>query len=365
MEQLNFVNLIQAGITTIGILGAVLLWQSKGNEYRGVALLLLMTAIASCINIMEETGLTRDIYLISPVFIMLFGPASYLAIKLLIEKRLNRSQLLHLLPVLPVLMVTAYVEVVIAIGTVWRIVYASLTVLLLLNYKRLLDQQRSDSDEFSLTWLMWILAITATFNLLDLLRLNLQHAIPMQLNVFGQGLNNLIWLISAMLIIVKLQLQNKMPRTGQDASEKPVENTEENRVKSRAENATLNPVEQPESAQQSEGDYAAIFVELDRLVSNNAWYLTPRLTLNDVSELTGLQTRDISRAINVCAKKSFNEYINGYRVDYVCQALRQANKQSLTDIALDAGFSSKASFNKVFKHITGQTPSQYKSANEV
>ncbi|NMP14796.1 helix-turn-helix transcriptional regulator [Thalassotalea sp. Y01] len=349
MEQLNFVNLIQAGITTIGILGAVLLWQSKGKEYRGIALLLLMTAIASCINILEESGLTRDIYLISPVFIMLFGPASYLAIKLLIEKQLNTIQLLHLFPVLPILLVTAYVEVVIAIGTLWRLVYALLTVLLLLNYKRLLDQQRSDSDEFSLIWLIWILAISATFNLLDLIRLNLQHAIPVQLNVFGQGLNNFIWLISAMLIIVKLQLQNKMPSTRQDPLKKLTEST----------------IEQSENTQQAEGDYAPIFVELDRLVSNNFWYLTPRLTLNDVSELTGLQSRDISRAINVCAKKSFNEYINGYRVDYVCQSLRQANKQSLTDIAFDSGFSSKASFNKVFKHITGQTPSQYKSANEV
>ena len=87
MENLNFVNLIQAGMVTAGTLGGLLLWQTKTKKFRGISALLLCIALAACINILEESGLTRGIYLISPVFIMLFGPLTYLAAKLLINKK--------------------------------------------------------------------------------------------------------------------------------------------------------------------------------------------------------------------------------------------------------------------------------------
>ena len=55
MENLNFVNLIQAGIIATSILGGILLW--KTYEYRGIILLLALSGLASIINILEETGI--------------------------------------------------------------------------------------------------------------------------------------------------------------------------------------------------------------------------------------------------------------------------------------------------------------------
>lgn len=341
MENLNFVNLIQAGIIATGILGGLLLWLSKSKEFRGIAALLFCIAFAACINILEESGLTRDIYLISPVFIMLFGPVTYLATKLLIDKTLAKTQWWHLLPILPFLLFTSYTDIIIGTGTIWRLAYALLTVLMLLKYKLSLDEERSDSDDFSLNWLVWILAITAMFNLIDLVRLNTQQVIPYELNILGQGLNNTVWLVATMLIIIKLQVQKRIPK---------------NINKSTVVAKRSNP---------DEGDYCSLFEELDKLIISNQWFLKPRLTLSDVSDLSGLQTRDISRAINLVTNKSFNEYINNYRVDFVCSRLVKNTQKSLSDIASDAGFSSKASFNKVFKHTSGLTPSEYKALNRV
>ena len=341
MEHLNFVNLIQAGIAAIGILGGLLLWLTKTKEFRGIAVLLFTIALASCINILEESGLTRDIYLISPVFIMIFGPMAYLAAKLLINKVLEKTELWHLFPVIPLLFFTSYTYFVIGIGTVWRLAYALLTMKMLLKYKRSLDEERSDSDEFSLNWLIWILAVTALFNLIDLVRLNFQQVIPYEINVLGQGINNAIWLIAAMMIIIKLQAQNKIPR-----------DVEKSTVTDTANHTT-------------EDDYSSLFEELDKLITSNQWFLKPRLTLSDLSSFTGLQIRDISRAINLVTDKSFNEYINSYRVDYVCTTLLKETKKSLSDIAADAGFSSKATFNKVFKRLSGVTPSEYRSRKDV
>jgi AraC-like DNA-binding protein len=341
MENLNFVNLIQAGMTSVGILGGLLLWLTKSKEFRGISVLLFCIALAACISILEESGLTREIYLISPIFIMLFGPVIYLAAKLLIDKELATIQFWHLLPIIPLLFFTSYTDIVIGIGTVWRLAYALLTMSMLLTYKRLLDEERSDSDDFSLNWLVWLLAVTSIFNIIDLVRLNVQLSIPYDLNVFGQGINNAVWLIATMIIIIKLQLLKQMPK-----------NIVHTHVEKTHDNSTDN-------------SYDSIFQELDKLITSNQWFLKSRLTLSDISDLTGLQTRDISRSINVVTEKSFNEYINNYRVDFVCTLLGKSTKKSLSDIAADAGFSSKASFNKVFKQIAGVTPTEYKSRKEV
>lgn len=332
MEPLNAINLIQSGTATVAILGGCLLWRNP--EYKGIAALFIFSLVASVINILEETGITRDIYLVSPIFIMLFGPASYLAIKLFVEKSLSKKALWHLAPVVPVAFFTAFTQEVIAIGTLWRLIYAGLIVHMLTQFQRTISQERSDADEYSLTWLMWVIIGLALFNCIDLVRLNLQPYIPHQLNLVGQGLNNLVWLIACMVIIVKLVERNQLP----------------------AQIHQRTAVESTESPENFEGIYAA----LDAQIKDKQWYLTPRLTLNDLSELSGLQTRDISRAINLHGKVSFNEYINQCRVAYFCEQLKQGSSHTLTDLALASGFSSKASFNKVFKQFVGVTPSQYK-----
>lgn len=339
MITLNVINLIQAGIVAIGVLGSALLW--RVTAFRGLSGLLALIALAAVINILEETGITRDIYLISPVFILLFGPATYLAAKLAIEKRMNAVYLWHLFPVLPLLFFTSHVYVVIAIGTLWRVVYTIFTARLLLLYKRRLDAERSDSDEFSLQWLLWLLVLLTGFNLVDLVRLNMQPLISPQLNVLGQGINNLVWLLACGVMVLQLTKLSGLPALRHEApgkAEQPF-----------SENSELN------------SEFRAIFEEVNGLMQKNKWYLTPRLTLSNMSDLTGLQTRDISRAINLHANKSFNEYINAFRVQAVCDQLKSQPQTALTDIALQAGFSSKASFNKVFKASLAITPSEYKA----
>lgn len=332
MDPLNPINLIQSGTATVAILGGLLLW--KKPEFRGIAALFFFTLVASLINILEETGITRDIYLISPVFIMLFGPASYLAIKLFVEKSLPKVALWHFAPIVPVMFFTTFTQEVIAIGTLWRLIYAGLIVHMLTQFQRTISQERSDADDYSLTWLVWIIIGLALFNCVDLVRLNLQPYIPHQLNLVGQGLNNVVWLVACMIIIVKLVERNQLP--AQTHQKAVVESTE-----------------LPES-------FEGIYADLDAQIKDKQWYLTPRLTLSDLSELSGLQTRDISRAINLHAKVSFNEYINQCRVAYFCEQLKQESSHTLTDLALASGFSSKASFNKVFKAVVGVTPSEYK-----
>lgn len=334
MESLNFVNLIQAASVGVSALGGLLLW--KKSEFKAISLLLWIIAAASGVNILEETGLTRDIYIISPIFIMLFGPATFLAAKHLTTGSITRNDWVHLLPILAALFFTSYVEIIIVIGTVWRITYLYFTIKILLVFKQALDEKRSDSDDFSLRWFVGTLVAMTAFNFVDLIRLNSQPLISYELNVLGQGINNAVWLVASAFIVIKLIDFSLPPK--QNAS-RAVDN----------------------SAQMSADDYSSTFAELDALMKTKQWFLKARLTLNDVSELSGLQTRDISRMINTVANKSFNQYINEYRVSDICKALDGGTSQSLTQLYINAGFTSKASFNQVFKELTGLTPSQYKA----
>ena len=58
---------------------------------------------------------------------------------------------------------------------------------------------------------------------------------------------------------------------------------------------------------------------------------------------------------------NFNDFINKYRVIEVKEKLANSANSHLTimSLAYDAGFNSKATFNRAFKKHTGENPSKY------
>ncbi|MEM8586263.1 MAG: AraC family transcriptional regulator [Bacteroidota bacterium] len=105
----------------------------------------------------------------------------------------------------------------------------------------------------------------------------------------------------------------------------------------------------------------SIAKHLDITMLEKELFLEPDLNLKRVSEATRLPAPRLSRAINEIKDQNFNEYVNGFRVARVRELLQgtKAQEFSLLGVALEAGFNSKATFNRVFKQHTGQTPSQY------
>ena len=91
-------------------------------------------------------------------------------------------------------------------------------------------------------------------------------------------------------------------------------------------------------------------------------YLNSKLTLEEFSRQIGLQTRQVSSAINRNLNQNFHEFVNRYRVEEVKRVLSSPDAESLaiTDIATNAGFNSKAAFNRFFKKFTEMTPTQFR-----
>ncbi|NRA31066.1 MAG: helix-turn-helix transcriptional regulator [Parvularculaceae bacterium] len=106
-------------------------------------------------------------------------------------------------------------------------------------------------------------------------------------------------------------------------------------------------------------DWEAVVADLRDEIVAKGWFKEPRLTVAELSKLTGLGRDDLSQAINRGAGANFSTFINDIRVGQVKERLEQGADDILRE-AFEAGFGSKATFNRVFKAATGETPSMYR-----
>ncbi len=96
---------------------------------------------------------------------------------------------------------------------------------------------------------------------------------------------------------------------------------------------------------------------LKRAIEENEWYLDPDFSLVQLSNACGLNSSYTSRALNFGIGKSFKTVLNEFRFFHAIRLIQKDN-ESLLSIALNSGFGSKASFNRIFLEFTGETPSQ-------
>lgn len=96
------------------------------------------------------------------------------------------------------------------------------------------------------------------------------------------------------------------------------------------------------------------------VIREGAWWRDPDLGLERLARQLGTNTAYLSRAFNSGLGMNFSEVIASLRIADVQRAIADDTTRDLLEIALAAGFSSKSSFNRVFKSQTGETPSQFR-----
>lgn len=88
----------------------------------------------------------------------------------------------------------------------------------------------------------------------------------------------------------------------------------------------------------------------------------PDFTVDRLSALTGYRSKQVSHAINMVAGKNFNALLAEYRVREACRILADPESLRLSTmecVAEKVGYKSRTYFSKVFKNITGLTPTQF------
>ena len=110
-------------------------------------------------------------------------------------------------------------------------------------------------------------------------------------------------------------------------------------------------------------DWSAEGREWADRIDQERWWAEPQLSLAEVARRLGTNQSYVSRALNDGLGVNFNSLINKMRVAHVQRVIRTAAVgHDLLSIALDAGFSSKASFNRAFREHSGVTPSAFRTS---
>ncbi|HLK27971.1 MAG TPA: helix-turn-helix domain-containing protein [Puia sp.] len=101
---------------------------------------------------------------------------------------------------------------------------------------------------------------------------------------------------------------------------------------------------------------------LTKAMEEDKIFLDPSLNLAIMSERTGLAQKIISSVLNQHLQKSFNEFVNEYRVNDFKEKVMQPEFSHLTiaGIALECGFNSQATFQRTFKELIGKSPSEFR-----
>jgi AraC-like DNA-binding protein len=107
-------------------------------------------------------------------------------------------------------------------------------------------------------------------------------------------------------------------------------------------------------------DWTALGAQWANEVRAQGWASDPELSLALLARRLGTNSNHLSRALNDGLGMNFATFINRLRSEAVAAAIDAGDGRDLLDLALDAGFSSKASFNRAFLACHGMTPSAYR-----
>jgi len=107
-----------------------------------------------------------------------------------------------------------------------------------------------------------------------------------------------------------------------------------------------------------------IVQRLERAMQQERPFLDPELSLQKLADQLDVKPYLLTQALNGVLQKTFTDYINEHRVQEAIRLLQQPDYAHYTLLAIgyEAGFNSKASFNRIFKKVTGQSPGQMRGS---
>jgi AraC-like DNA-binding protein len=212
------------------------------------------------------------------------------------------------------------------------------TVLLMRRYRRRLWQRRSDADRLSLRWLAAMAAC--------------QFAV--------WGIATAQWLVRApfldyyaiygavaawVCVVGWFSLAQPPVADLEEGGEGPGVPAASGTAGERVEDPRFDDVE----------------ARLSSLMADERMYREPALAISQLARRTGYPEYLVSAVINRRLGGNFWEYVNRYRIAEARACLEDpGDRRSILDIAYDAGFTSKSTFNNAFKRLVGQTPSAYR-----
>lgn len=106
-------------------------------------------------------------------------------------------------------------------------------------------------------------------------------------------------------------------------------------------------------------EYASVILNICDYIKDHC---SEDLKLNDIADMSGFSKYYFERLFKQYTGTSFYKYVNQKRI-YKAQELLSDPGNTVTDVAINCGFTSISSFIRMFKLQKGCTPSKFKSLN--
>ncbi len=88
-------------------------------------------------------------------------------------------------------------------------------------------------------------------------------------------------------------------------------------------------------------------------------HYTDQIKLKEIAGVAHLTVQAFCRYFKKHTRKTYISFVNEIRINEACKKMTGADVTSISSIAYETGFSSAVSFNRVFKQVTGVSPSRY------
>ncbi len=103
---------------------------------------------------------------------------------------------------------------------------------------------------------------------------------------------------------------------------------------------------------------------IDRVIDYLRDHLDKPLKLEDLAKVACFSEYHFHRVFGAITGETLNNFTNRLRLEKAARLLRYSG-QNLTDIALDCGFSSSATFSRAFRSGYDTSPSQFRKSPEI
>lgn len=365
MTLTTFLNsIILLGSLQGFIIGGLLYRTSKGKTPARLLAWLLLIMASACLKVYLLTiGLTNSTLgslidaFIPFVIIMPVGPLIYFYCTSTLhpEFRIQRKNRAHFYPAIvdlfPHLAAIVFV-IVLLLGWanpqhnnfgVWFDTYnvyadiprwLSLTIYLLLSFRLLRRAQHSKENHPATAWLRELLIVFALFDFLWL-----GYLIPYTLPQYTDRILNAVdWYpiyLPLVAIIYWLGIRGFL--------------------------IGRKEITQRKSLGLPEEQTAQLLLRLQHVMEHDKLYRDTELNLSKLADRVGTPAKVISGILNQKLGRSFNEYINQFRVSEIKDRLANGDhkKYTLTALAYECGFNSQPTFQRAFKSVVGVTPSEF------
>jgi AraC-like DNA-binding protein len=383
---LNWVELaaIAGALQGVFLTGTLLAQRSNRTANRLLATLMTAFTIYLAWGPYYTAGIIRvfpHLFGISYLTPWVFGPLVYLYARAASDRswRFTRRELVHFVPLAIAVAVMAPLyamsgpdkialwdamgqgrpdpgmQTIDPLKYVVGIAYSAATVMYLRRHRRDVEHSYSNIAHVNLRWLLWLSAATGGIWLLATgLRIS-------QVSITIRD-GNITFAMALLMYGIGYMGLRQAEIFRYVAAESPDEKEGSATAASGPDKPPSPPSPQYEHSGLREQEATRLRTSLITVMDREQPWRESELTLPDLAARVNSTPHKVSEVLNAQMGQTFYDFVSAYRVREVQRRIIAGEARSLKMLALamDAGFSSKSTFNEAFKKHTRQTPSRFR-----